>query len=134
MVTRAFYLVVLLALLVAGCDPGAGAKKQMEGARAPDWPALQAMKGDGGLMTVGMAMQMEGPKGAQKAAAAPAFSQLLDNFEKEAIPSEFATAERQAAKKTFVESLRGLAKAGSDDEIKALWEKAQASMSAIAKT
>lgn len=130
---RTFYLLVLLALIVAGCDPGSNARKQMEGARAPDWPALQAMKGDGGLMTVGMSMQMEGPAGAQKAAAAPAFGQLLDNFEKEAIPSEFATVERQAAKKALVESLRGIAKGGSDDEIKALWEKAQQSMSAIAK-
>ena len=99
----------------------------MEGPAAPNWPALQAMNAEGGLITVGMSMQMQGPKAAQKAAAAPAFNQLLDNFEKEAIPSEFSTAEREAAKKSLVESLRGLAKAGSDDEIKALWEKAQES-------
>jgi len=97
----------------------------MEGRGAPTWPALQAMNDQGGLMTVGMSMQVEGPKAAQKAAAAPAFNQLLDNLEKAPIPSEFATAEREAAKKTFVESLRAMAKADSDDEIKALWEKAR---------
>lgn len=105
----------------------------MEGAPAPTWPALQAMTGEGGMMMVGMSMQMEGPQAAKKAATAPAFSQLVDNFEKEAIPSEFATAEREAAKKTFVESLRGIAKGGSDTEIKALWEKARESMGAMTK-
>jgi hypothetical protein len=132
-VARAFYLFALLALIAAGCDPGASARKKMEGTRAPEWPALKAMNGDGGLITVGMSMQTQGPKAAQKAAAAPAFSQLLDSFEKEAIPSEFATAEREAAKKTFVESLRGIAKGGSDDEIKALWDKARESMGTMGR-
>lgn len=125
---RVFYLLALLALIVAGCDPGASARKKMEGAAAPTWPALQAMTSEGGMMTVGMSLQMEGPQGAKKAAAAPAFNQLLDNLEKEAIPSQFSTPEREAAKKTFVESLRAMAKADSDDEIKALWEKVRDSM------
>ena len=85
-------------------------------------------------MTVGMSLQMQGPQAAKKAAAAPAFNQLLDSFEKEAIPSEFATAEREAAKKTFVESLRGIAKAASDDEIKTLWEKARESIGTMGKS
>ena len=130
---RAFCLLALLALLVAGCDPGASAKKKMQGTRAPEWPALQAMNGPGGLITVGMSMQAQGPKAAQQAAAAPAFNQLLDTFEKEAIPSEFSNAEREAAKKTFVESLRGLAKGGSDQEIKALWEKTRESMGTLGR-
>ena len=105
----------------------------MEGTPAPTWPALQAMNGEGGMMTVGMSMQMGGPKEAQKAAAAPAFTQLLDSFEKEAIPGTFASPARDEAKKTFVESLRGIAKGGSDDEIKALWQKALDSKAAIMK-
>jgi len=133
-VARAFSLLALLVLIVAGCDPGASARKKMEGAPAPapTWPALQAMTGEGGMMTVGMSLQMEGPQGAKKAAAAPAFNQLLDNLEKEPIPSQFSTAEREAAKKTYVESLRAIAKADSDDEIKALWEKARDSMGKMA--
>ncbi len=79
-------------------------------------------------MTVGMSMQREGPKAAQAAAAAPAFTQLLDNLDKEPIPSTFSTPEREAAKKAFVESVQTIAKGGSDDEIKALWEKALDSM------
>ena len=125
---RAICLLALLALIVTGCDPGSSARKRMEGTAAPTWPALQQMNDQGGLMTVGMSMQMGGPKEAQKAASAPAFKQLLDNLEKEAIPSTYSTAEREAAKKTFVESLRAIAKGGSDDEIKALWDKARESM------
>ena len=80
--TRVFCLLALLALIVAGCDPGTSARKRMEGKAAPTWPALQAMTGPSGMMTVGMSLQMEGPQGAKKAAAAPAFNQLLDNLEK----------------------------------------------------
>ena len=125
---RVFCLLALLALIVAGCDPGSSARKRMEGKAAPTWPALQAMTGPSGMMTVGMSLEVEGPQAAKKAAGAPAFQQLLDNLEKEPIPGEFATPERNAAKKAFVENLRGLAKAGSDDEIKALWEKTRESM------
>jgi len=132
-VARAFCLLALLALIVAGCDPGTSARKKMEGAEAPTWPALQAMTGQGGMMTVGMSLQVEGPQGAQKAAAAPAFNQLLDNLEKEPIPSKFSTPERNAAKKAYVENLRAIAKGGSDDEIKALWEKARESMAAMTR-
>jgi hypothetical protein len=103
----------------------------MEGARAPDWPALQAMNGDGGLIAVGMSMQTQGPQAAKEAAAAPEFKQLLDDLDKTPIPSEFATSAREAAKKDFVESLRKLAEADSDDEIKELWEKAKASMATL---
>jgi hypothetical protein len=123
----------LLALIVVGCDPGADARKKMQGTRAPEWPALQAMNSQGGLMTVGMAMDTQGPKAAQEAAAAPEFKQLLDNFDLQAIPSEFSTSEREAAKKAFVESLRGIAEGGSDEEIKALWEKARESMGIIGR-
>lgn len=130
---RAFYLLALLALIMAGCDPGANARKTMEGTRTPDWSALQAINGQGGLMTVGMAMDTQGPSAAQQAAAAPEFKQLLDNFDLQAIPSEFSTPEREAAKKTFVESLRKIAEGGSDDEIKALWEKARDSMGIIGR-
>ena len=128
---RAFSLLALLALVVAGCSPGGAARKQMEGTRAPDWPALTAMNGDGGLITVGMSMQTQGPKGAKEAAAAPKFKQLLDDLDKTPIPSEFSTSAREAAKKDFVESLRKLPEAGSDDEVKELWEKAKASMSTL---
>lgn len=130
---RSFVLLALLALIVAGCDPGASAKKQMEGTRAPDWPALKAMNGQGGLMTVGMAMDTQGPKAAQEAAASPAFTQLLDNFDLAAIPSEFSTAEREAAKKAFVESLRAIAKGGSDEDLKAHWQKVRDSMGIIGR-
>lgn len=130
--TRAFCFLPLLVLLVAGCDPGASARKKMEGAPAPTWPALQALNGEGGMINVGMSMQREGPKAAQKAAAAPAFNQLLDNLEQEAIPSEFSTPAREAAKKDLVESLRKLAKAQSDDEIKALWDKTRENMGKLA--
>ena len=129
---RVFCLLALLALIVAGCDPGTSARKRMEGKAAPTWPALQAMTGPSGMMTVGMSLEVEGPQAAKKAAEAPAFQQLLDNLEKEPIPSEFSTPERNAAKKAFVENLRALAKAGSDDEIKALWEKARDSMGKMA--
>jgi len=89
------------------------------------------MNGDGGLITVGMSMQTQGPKGAKEAAAAPKFKQLLDDLDKTPIPSEFSTSAREAAKKDFVESLRKLPEAGSDDEVKELWEKAKASMSTL---
>lgn len=130
---RAFCLLALLALLAAGCDPGTSARKRMEGTSAPTWPALQAMTSEGGLITVGMSMQAQGPQAAKKAAAAPPFQQLLDNLEKEAIPRGFSTGEREAAKKDFVESLRRLAEAGSDGEITALWDKARESMEAMTR-
>jgi hypothetical protein len=130
-VARAFSLLALLALVVAGCTPGGAARKQMEGTEAPDWPALNAMNGDGGIMTVGMGMDMEGPNAAKEAAAAPTFKQLLDDFDKTPIPRKWSTSAREAAKKDFVESLRKLAEAGSDDEIKELWEKAKASMQTL---
>ena len=116
-------------LIVAGCDTGQ--KRKLEGQKAPDWPALQALRGEGGFVTVGMGLQMEGPQSAKKAAAAPSFKQLLDNFEKEPIPSSFSNAAREAAKKELVESLRKIAEAGSDSDIKALWEKAQGSMKTL---
>ncbi len=128
---RAFSLLALLALVVAGCTPGGTTKKQMEGTEAPDWPALAAMNGDGGLMTIGMGMDMDGPNAAKEAAAAPQFKQLLDDLEKTPIPGKWSTSAREAAKKDFVESLRKLAGAGSDDEIKELWEKATASMATL---
>ena len=131
--TRAFCLLAVLALIVTGCDPGTSARKRMEGKAAPTWPALQAMTGQGGMMTVGMSLEVEGPQAAKKAAGAPQFQQLLDNLEKEPIPGEFASSEREAAKKAFVENLRALAKAGSDDEIKALWDKARESMGGMTR-
>lgn len=103
----------------------------MEGTRAPNWPALQALNDQGGMMTVGMALQMQGPAAAKKAAASPDFKKLLDNFDTTPIPSEFATSARQAAKKDLVESLQKLPDAGSDDEVKSLWEKARSSMQAL---
>jgi hypothetical protein len=130
-VARAFSLLALLALVVVGCTPGGDARKQMEGTEAPVWPALMAMNDDGGLMTVGMAMDMDGPNAAKEAAAAPQFKQLLEDLEKEPIPGKFSTPAREAAKTDFVESLRKLAEAGSDDEIKELWEKATASMATL---
>ena len=128
---RAFCFLALLAVIVAGCEPGASARKKMEGTRAPDWPALKAINGEGGLVTVGMSLQMQGPKGAKQAAAAPKFKQLLDDLEKAPIPSEFSTSARVAAKKDVVESLRKLAEAGSDNDIKELWEKTRASMQTL---
>jgi len=122
---------LVVAVLVAGCDGSASQKRKLEGQQAPSWPAQQALAGEGGIPSVGMGMDREGPKSAKKAAAAPAFKELLDAFEKEAIPSKWSTAAREAAKKDLVDSLRKLAEAGSDDEIKALWEKAQASMNTL---
>lgn len=118
----------LLALVLAGCDPGQSAAKKMQGKAPPTWPALEALKGPEGIMTVGMSMDREGPKTAQKAAAAPTFKQLVDDFEKAPIPSSFATSEREAAKKELVASLRKLAEGGPDDELEALYEKARESM------
>ena len=128
---RASYLLALLALIVAGCDPGASARKKMEGVRAPDWPALQALRGEGGIMSVGMSLDMQGPKAGKQAAAAPRFKELLDAFEKEPIPSGFSTAAREAAKKDLVETLRKLAQAGSDQEIKSLWQQALESIKKV---
>lgn len=129
--TRMFCFWALLALMIVGCDGSASQRSRMEGKQAPNWPALQAMKDQGGLMTVGMSLQMQGPQAAKAAAAAPQFKQLLDNFEKEPIPSEFSTPARETAKKDVVESLRKLAEAGSDAEIKTLWEKAQEGMKVL---
>jgi len=123
--------VLALAVLVAGCDGGASQRRKLEGQQAPTWPALQAFQGEGGFVTVGMGIDREGPQSAKKAAAAASFKQLLDNLDKEPIPSSFATAAREAAKKDVVDSLRKLAEAGSDDEIKKLWEKAKASMQTL---
>lgn len=128
MVTRTHYLLVLLALVVVGCEGSGSQRQRMEGTRAPNWPALQALNDQGGMMTVGMALQMQGPSAAKKAAAAPEFKKLLDTFETTPIPSQFANAARETAKKELVESLRKLAEAGSDAEVKELWEKARASM------
>lgn len=124
---------LVMALIVVGCDGAGSQRRKMEGKQAPNWPALQAMKDQGGLMMVGMSMEKQGPKAAKQAAAAPAFKQLVDNLEKEAIPSSFATSARETAKKDLVESLRKIAEAGSDDEIKKLWEKAQASMKTLSE-
>lgn len=127
---RTFCLLALLVTL-AGCSPGASARKKMEGPQTPSWPALEALRGDAGIINIGMSMQTQGPKGAQRAAAAPSFVQVVDNLDKEAIPSEFATTEREAAKKAFVEAARQLAKAASDDEIKTLWETMRKNMEAM---
>ena len=80
---------------------------------------------------VGMGMQMEGPSTAKKAAAAPKFQELVDAFDKEPIPSSFATPARQAAKKNVVEALRKLPQAASDDEAKKLWQEVQDNMQTI---
>lgn len=128
---RAFCSLALLALLVAGCEPGASARRQMEGAKAPDWPELQALQGDGGLMVVGMALDREGAKAATKAAAAPQFKQLVDAFEKAPIPSGYATAARETAKKNIVDSLRKVAEGGSDEELKSLWQKVRENMKTV---
>lgn len=130
---RAFFglSALVVAVIVVGCDGAGSQRKKMEGAEAPNWPALQAMNEQNGLMTVGMGLQMEGPKSAKKAAAAPQFKQLVDNLETESIPSKFATSARETAKKDLVESLRKIADAGSDDEIKALWAKVQESMKTL---
>jgi hypothetical protein len=103
----------------------------MEGTAAPEWPALKALQGDGGIMTVGMSMDMQGPKAAQQAASAAKFKELVDNLEKEPIPSEFSTPEREAAKKEIVENFRKIAAGGSDDEIKAAWEKVRGNMQTL---
>lgn len=128
---RASCLLALLAVIVAGCSEAASTRKKLEGQQAPNWPALQALRDEGGIITVGMGMQMEGPKAAAKAAAAPRFKELLDSFEKEPIPSAFSTSKRQAAKKDLVDALRKIAAGGSDDEIKALWEKAQENLKTV---
>jgi hypothetical protein len=130
-VVRVYCLLALGALIVAGCDPGAGARKKMEGPRAPTWPALEALRGENGMMSVGMSLQMEGPAAAKLAATAPTFKQLLDDFEKQPIPSAFSTTARETAKKDLVETLRKLPQAASDDEIKALWEQATGSMKTV---
>jgi hypothetical protein len=131
-VARAFYLLAFLALIVAGCDASSSQRSRMEGSgTAPSWPALQALQGQDGIATVGMGMGRHGPKMGKKMAAEPRFKDVLDKFEKEPIPSKFATSARETAKKDLVESLRKMAEAGSDDEIKASWEKAQASMKTL---
>jgi hypothetical protein len=124
-------LALVVALIVAGCDASSSAKRKMEGQKAPSWPALDALAGDGGMQPIGMSLQMENsPKAAKKAAADPKFKELLDNFEKEAIPFTFSTAAREAAKKDLVESLRKIADA-SDSDVKAIWEKATASLGTL---
>lgn len=128
---RAYCLLALLALIVVGCEPGASAKKQMQGAAAPTWPALQALQGQGGLMDVGMALDRQGAKGAKEAASAPQFKQLVDEFEKAPIPSGFASSARETAKKNVVESLRKIAAGGSDEEVKALWQKVRDNMNTV---
>lgn len=123
---------LVVALVVAGCDGTASQKSRLEGQQqAPTWPALQAFNGESGLPVVGMGMERQGPKAGKQAAATPQFKGLLDAFEKEPIPSKWATAAREAAKKDVVDSLRKLAEAGSDDEIKSLWDKAMAGMKTI---
>lgn len=131
MVTRTQCLLVLLALVVVGCEGSGSQRKRMEGAQAPNWPALQALNDQGGMMTVGMALQMQGPAAAKKAAAAPEFKKLLDDFEATPIPSQFSNSARETAKKELVESLRKLPEAGSDAEAKELWEKARAAMQTL---
>lgn len=128
---RVSCLLALSAVIVAGCSQTASTRKKLEGEQTPNWPALQALRDEGGITTVGMGMQMEGPKAAAKAAAAPRFKELLDAFEKEAIPFSFSTANREAAKKDLVDSLRKIAAGGSDDEIKALWAKAQENLKTV---
>lgn len=128
---RAHCLLALLALIVAGCEPGGSAKKQMEGSAAPTWPALQALQGDGGLMVVGMALGREGPKAAQDAASSPKFKELVDNFEKAPLPTGYASAARETAKKNVVEALRKIAQGGSADELKTLWKQVQDNMTAV---
>jgi hypothetical protein len=131
-VARVFCLLALLAVIAAGCDPASSTRKKLEGPKTPNWPAKQALQDEGGIITVGMGIQMEGPKAGAKAAAAPRFKELLDKFEKEPIPSAFSTPPREAAKKDLVENLRKMAAGGSDDEIKALWTKAQENLKALA--
>ncbi len=125
---RTFCLLALLALVVAGCDPGTNARKKMEGPSAPTWPALQAVQGEGGLMAVGMSLDTQGPSAAKQAAATPRFKELLDGFEKAPIPSEFSTAAREAAKKDIVETMRKFPDAASDAEVKELWQKVRGAM------
>jgi hypothetical protein len=83
------------------------------------------------MISVGMSMQMQGPKAAQQAAAAPKFKQLLDDLEKSTIPSRFSTPAREAAKKDLVAALRKVADGGPDEELKAQWEKARESMKTL---
>ncbi len=131
MVTRNFYFCALLTLVLLGCDAASSQKARMQGTPAPNWPALSALNSESGMMSVGMALQMQGPAAAKQAAAAPEFKKLLDDFDKAGVPSQFANAARQSAHKELVESLRKLPDAASDDEVKSLWEKARASMQTL---
>ena len=125
------FLAMGAAMIVAGCDAASSQRKKMEGSGAPpSWPALQAFRDPGGFDTVGMGMDREGPAAGKKAAADPTFKKLLGDFEKEPIPTKFATSARETAKKALVESLRKLPDA-SDNDAKELGKKATESMTTL---
>lgn len=126
---RTTWLVVVLLLgVIAGC--GSDAAKKMGGGLPPSWPELDAVN-EVCVTAIGMGMDMEGPAAAHQAASTPEFKQAVDAFESAPIPSEFATAARETAKTELVQNLRAFIEGGSDDELKALFEKIGANHQAL---
>lgn len=114
--------VILLLGVLVGC--GNDAQERMGGTVAPSWPELATLQ-DTCITAIGMGMDMEGPKSALQAASAPAFKEAIDGFEGTPIPSQFASGARESAKTELIKNLRAFAEGGTDDELKALWDKIQ---------
>jgi hypothetical protein len=108
-----------MTLLLVGC--GSDPAQKMQSQTAPSWPALDVLQQS--ISGMGMAMDMEGPAAAQRDAAKPDFQQIIDEFASQPIPSEFSTPARETAKTQLVEDLKKFSEGGTDEELKALWEK-----------
>jgi hypothetical protein len=124
---RSFWLLALVVLAAIGC--GSPAEK-MQTRQAATWPALETLQQDV-IIGAGMEMEMAGPQQAQRTMAMPHVAKVIDDFANEAIPSRFATATREAAKKEVVENLRKFSEGGSDDELKALWQDVMAAVQTL---
>lgn len=125
---RNCWLLAFVTLMLVGC--GSDPAETMQSQEAPTWPALDALQQDG-IMGIGMEMDMQGPKAAQQAASRPDVKKLVDDFANESIPSKFATSEREAAKTQLVQDLKKFSEGGTDEELKALWEKIGASVKVL---
>lgn len=120
-------------MLLVGCGPDTSHLSKPTA--TVTWPALKALNSQEVMMGIMMPAQMGDFKTVRKNVADPKIEQLVSAFESEAIPKEFASSARDAAKAKVVTSFKGLIGAvkgnGSDQTLKGNVADLKAALAAV---
>lgn len=129
---RLIGLVALAPVLLAlGC--GSAAQEEMGSGSAPtEWPAMQELEGENGLMAVGYAGERGDWGAAAEQAASDQFVAVVDKFEQSQLPSAYS--DRTSEKEAAVKALRDLisaAQSGDQAAVEEAWKSVSEKMAAL---